>query len=261
MKQALPASTWCLYEPAHFDPSDPAGLANVLAKIVIGLPGEFDYTSFRQFDRKIIDESAIRATISSAVFFTLHARRRRSARTRRRSPPLPTRSSARKPIPAAYPSWQCPTCFVGSTDWRGPPSPPCFMTWRSISIAPTTTSSSTPMRTSSPAATGRSRFVCDIALPSGRGRRHRAVRAVRARQNGERLEELVHTARRSVFSPAPCGLHARLRLCRRLDARRRAAYQSRARLGIRSAQHRVAEPAGQGTVRAALWTVRAILAL
>ena len=47
LKQALPESTWCLYEPARFDPTDPGSSANVLAKIVIGRPGAFDYTSFR----------------------------------------------------------------------------------------------------------------------------------------------------------------------------------------------------------------------
>ena len=103
---------------AHFNPSDGAGSANVLAKIVIGLPGEFDYASFRQFDRKIMMVRDPRDK-SSAVFSMHPVRRRRSARTRRRSPPLPARCSARKPIPVVYPSWLCPTCFVVSTDWTG----------------------------------------------------------------------------------------------------------------------------------------------
>jgi hypothetical protein len=55
LKQALPESTWCLYEPRCFDPTDPGGSPNVLAKIVIGPPGgNFEYESFRGFDRKIM---------------------------------------------------------------------------------------------------------------------------------------------------------------------------------------------------------------
>jgi len=69
LKQGLPESTWCLFEPAHFNPSDPAGSANVLAKIVIGLPGEFDYASFRQFDRKIMMVRDPRDNIVSRILY------------------------------------------------------------------------------------------------------------------------------------------------------------------------------------------------
>jgi hypothetical protein len=69
LKQALPESTWCLYEPAHFDPSDPGSSANVLAKIVIGRPGEFDYASFRQFDKKIMMVRDPRDNIVSRILY------------------------------------------------------------------------------------------------------------------------------------------------------------------------------------------------
>jgi hypothetical protein len=69
LKQALPESTWCLYEPAHFDPSESAGSTDVLAKIVIGLPGEFDYTSFRRFDRKIMMVRDPRDNIVSRILY------------------------------------------------------------------------------------------------------------------------------------------------------------------------------------------------
>jgi hypothetical protein len=54
LKQALPDTTWCLYEPPRFDSTDPGGLPDVLAKIVIGPADKFDYTSFCGFDRKIM---------------------------------------------------------------------------------------------------------------------------------------------------------------------------------------------------------------
>lgn len=69
LKKALPESTWCLYEPAHFDPSDPGSSANVLAKIVIGRPGEFDYASFRQFDKKIMMVRDPRDNIVSRILY------------------------------------------------------------------------------------------------------------------------------------------------------------------------------------------------
>jgi hypothetical protein len=54
LKQALPETTWCLYEPVRFDPSDPGGSPNVLAKILIGSPDALDFTRFRDFDKKIL---------------------------------------------------------------------------------------------------------------------------------------------------------------------------------------------------------------
>ena len=56
---------------ACFHPSDPAGSANVLAKIVIGPPGEFDYTSFRQFDKKIMMVCDPRDNIVSRILYAL----------------------------------------------------------------------------------------------------------------------------------------------------------------------------------------------
>jgi hypothetical protein len=69
LKQALPEITWCLYEPPCFDPSDPGGSPNVLAKIVIGPPDEFDYTSFRGFDKKIMIVRDPRDIVVSRVLY------------------------------------------------------------------------------------------------------------------------------------------------------------------------------------------------
>src|SRR5258708_35181889 len=69
LKQALPETTCCLYEPPCFDPSDPGGSPNVLAKIVIGPPGEFDYTSFREFDKKIMIVRDPRDNVVSGVLY------------------------------------------------------------------------------------------------------------------------------------------------------------------------------------------------
>ena len=54
---------------AHFDPSDPGSSANVLAKIVIGRPGAFDYTSFREFDKKIMIVRDPRDNVVSRVLY------------------------------------------------------------------------------------------------------------------------------------------------------------------------------------------------
>jgi hypothetical protein len=69
LKQALPESTWCLFEPAHFDPSDPGCPPNVLAKIVVGPPGRFHYDSFREFDRKIMMVRDPRDNIVSRILY------------------------------------------------------------------------------------------------------------------------------------------------------------------------------------------------
>jgi hypothetical protein len=69
LKQALPDSTWCLYEPPRFDPSDPGGSPNVLAKILIGPPSDFDYTSFREFDKKIMIVRDPRDNIVSQLLY------------------------------------------------------------------------------------------------------------------------------------------------------------------------------------------------
>jgi hypothetical protein len=69
LKEALPEATWCLYEPPRFDPSDPGGSPDVLAKIVIGPPGEFDYTSFREFDKKIMIVRDPRDNIVSRILY------------------------------------------------------------------------------------------------------------------------------------------------------------------------------------------------
>ena len=52
LKQALPATTWCLYEPKRFKPS--ASVNDVLAKILIGAFGDFDYDSFENFEKRIL---------------------------------------------------------------------------------------------------------------------------------------------------------------------------------------------------------------
>jgi hypothetical protein len=54
VKQALLETTWCLYEPPCFDPSDPSAAAGVLAKVLISGTGDFDYASFRDFDKAIL---------------------------------------------------------------------------------------------------------------------------------------------------------------------------------------------------------------
>jgi hypothetical protein len=69
LKQALPGSTWCLYEPAHFDPSDPGGSPNVLAKILIGAPDKSHYATFRQFDKKVMMVRDPRDNIVSRILY------------------------------------------------------------------------------------------------------------------------------------------------------------------------------------------------
>lgn len=54
MKQALPEMTWCLYEPAQFDPSGQGDVTHVLAKILIGRRQRSNYESFKGFDKKIL---------------------------------------------------------------------------------------------------------------------------------------------------------------------------------------------------------------
>lgn len=54
LKQALPETTWCLFEPPHVDASDLYRHPDVLAKVIIGPPADFDYAPFRGFDRKIM---------------------------------------------------------------------------------------------------------------------------------------------------------------------------------------------------------------
>lgn len=69
VKRALPQATWCLYEPPRFDPSDPGGAPDVLAKIVIGPPDQFDYMSFRNFDKKIMLVRDPRDSIVSRILY------------------------------------------------------------------------------------------------------------------------------------------------------------------------------------------------
>jgi hypothetical protein len=54
IKQALPNTTWCLYEPPRFDPSDPGGFPDVLSKILITHTADFDYASFHDFEKRIL---------------------------------------------------------------------------------------------------------------------------------------------------------------------------------------------------------------
>jgi hypothetical protein len=53
LKQALPPGTSCLYEPPRFESSSTSEI-DVLAKILISPSGDFDYPSFRGFDRRIL---------------------------------------------------------------------------------------------------------------------------------------------------------------------------------------------------------------
>jgi hypothetical protein len=69
IKEALPEKTWCLYEPPRFDPSDPGGAPDVLAKILISLPNTFDYPSFRDFDKKIMIVRDPRDSLVSRVLY------------------------------------------------------------------------------------------------------------------------------------------------------------------------------------------------
>jgi len=54
LKQALPETAWCLFEPPQFDAADLYRHPDVLVKVVIGPPARFDYAPFRGFDRKIM---------------------------------------------------------------------------------------------------------------------------------------------------------------------------------------------------------------
>ena len=54
IKEALPETIWCLYEPPRFDPSDPGAAPDVLAKILISHTADFDYASFRDFNKHIL---------------------------------------------------------------------------------------------------------------------------------------------------------------------------------------------------------------
>jgi len=54
LKQALPETTWCLFEPRQLDAADPYRHPDVLAKVIIGPPADFDYAPFRGFDKKIM---------------------------------------------------------------------------------------------------------------------------------------------------------------------------------------------------------------
>ena len=53
VKDVLPQETLSLYEPRRFDAAA-AQHKDVLAKILIGQVGDFDYRSFRDFERRIL---------------------------------------------------------------------------------------------------------------------------------------------------------------------------------------------------------------
>ena len=69
IKEALPKNTWCLYEPQRFDPSDPGGAPEVLAKILIAPPNIFDYPSFRDFDKRIMIVRDPRDSLVSRILY------------------------------------------------------------------------------------------------------------------------------------------------------------------------------------------------
>ena len=69
IKQALPENTWCLYEPRRFDPFDPGGAPDVLAKILIAPPNIFDYPSFRDFDKRIMIVRDPRDSLVSRILY------------------------------------------------------------------------------------------------------------------------------------------------------------------------------------------------
>lgn len=53
LKPILPATGWCLFEPRRFEPPSWPEL-DVLAKILIGDPDDFDYPSFDAFQKRIL---------------------------------------------------------------------------------------------------------------------------------------------------------------------------------------------------------------
>jgi hypothetical protein len=54
LQQALPPTTWCLFEPSELDPSALVAVPDVLAKILIGAPYLSDPAGLRAFDKKIL---------------------------------------------------------------------------------------------------------------------------------------------------------------------------------------------------------------
>jgi hypothetical protein len=54
LKQTLSADALCLFEPKRFDQSTVPEKRDVIAKILVGAPDDFDYPSFRGFDRRIL---------------------------------------------------------------------------------------------------------------------------------------------------------------------------------------------------------------
>ncbi len=71
LKQALPADTWCLFEPRSFQA--PAGhAAHVLAKVLIGLNRSVDIASFQSFDKKLVMTRDARDTLVSRVLYDIY---------------------------------------------------------------------------------------------------------------------------------------------------------------------------------------------
>jgi hypothetical protein len=54
LQEALPPTTWCLFEPHALDPSALDASPDVLAKILIGMPYVSDPARLRAFDKKIL---------------------------------------------------------------------------------------------------------------------------------------------------------------------------------------------------------------
>ena len=71
IQQALPADTWCLFEPRTYEAR--AGHAgHVLAKVLIGFGRSVDVESFHGFDKKIILTRDPRDTLVSRVLYDIY---------------------------------------------------------------------------------------------------------------------------------------------------------------------------------------------
>lgn len=71
IKQALPADTWCLFEPRTFEAS-PGHTGHVLAKVLIGFNRTTDISSFRAFDKKLFLIRDARDTLVSRVMYDIY---------------------------------------------------------------------------------------------------------------------------------------------------------------------------------------------
>jgi len=86
LRDALPETTWCLFEPRHIDAAHLYRHPDVLAKVIIGPPADFDYEPYRGFDPKIMIVRDPRDNLVSRLSM-IRAGRRRLAKMRRRLQP------------------------------------------------------------------------------------------------------------------------------------------------------------------------------